>query len=122
MYTVLRFCALSDTDVQSLGETMEELLPGVFTGTDKGCSDRVSVPLAEDDEWSLHIDSIRTKMALLDELVVRMRSASRTIELDVAIEPGDYNSLLSEFVFDNAFLDLLVSRRITLIMSVYGLP
>ncbi len=120
MYTVLRFCGLSDDNIQSLGQQIEALLPGRFDGADIACPNRVSICLADEDEWGLHIESLMEKLALLDEVIATMRNADRAIELDIAVEPEDYDSLLSELVFPIVFLEFLVSRKIRLRASIYG--
>ncbi len=120
MYTVLRFCELSYDQVQSLGLQIEKLLPGIFSGPDEGCPNRVSIPLAEGDDWDLHVNSIIAKVTLLDEVITAMQKTTETTELDIAIEPEDCKSLLSEFAFPFEFLALLVSKKIVLITSIYG--
>jgi len=122
MYSVLRFGELSDADIESLGQQLERILPGVVDGPDIRCPDRVSISLADDDDWRLHLDSITTNVKLLDELIATMRGTDRTLELDFAIDPEDFERLLSEFVFDIQFLDMLVSRKIALTLSIYGGP
>jgi hypothetical protein len=47
MCTVLRLCDLSDTDIESLGQQLEGILPGVFIGPDRGYAGRVSIEMPD---------------------------------------------------------------------------
>ena len=92
----------------------------MFEGTDSRFPDRISIPMADDDNWLRHVLSTIKGLRALDGLLTMPDWDFGSRELDIAIEPEDYNALLSEWNFDCEFLSLLVPRRISLNISIYG--
>lgn len=120
MYSVLRFCDLSFPVTQQIGKNIDQVLPGSFDGFDRGCSNRVSISIADDNDWKHHSISIIKKIGILSELINMINEAGSKVELDIAIEPEDYSSLISEYSFDNILMCLITSHKINLKFSIYG--
>ncbi len=120
MYSVLRFCELSFPVTQQIGKNLDQVLPGSFEGFDRGCSNRVSIFIADDNNWNHHKISIMKKIEVLSELINMINKIGSMVELDIAIEPEDYSSLFSEYCFDNRFMCLIISHKINLTFSIYG--
>ena len=122
MYTVIRFAGLRDeTTLHALGTRVNEMVPGMYGGADRGVPNRFSCSISADGDWRFHQDSIGATITRLADLIHEAQGSGVQVEIDVAIEPEDYSGrLLTELAFGGAFLDLIRQHGIQFVISLYG--
>ena len=121
MYTVIRFSDTAGTnDLPRLGEQLNQLVPGSYTGLDR-VPNRFSCSVCQEDDWALHHKAIIDILSRCAELITNAQEKGITIDVDVAVDPDDYCArMITELALDLDLVDLLSNLRVSLEISIYG--
>ena len=91
MYTVIRFLATkeSENSLTALGEQLNELVPGSYSGVSERGLMRFDVSVSRSSTWREHLNEI---VEFLDRAAPVLEAARREgvqVHADVAVEPED---------------------------------
>jgi|LSQX01.1.fsa_nt_gb hypothetical protein len=119
MYSVLRFAGHADK-LEELGQAVNSLVPGLYNGPDRR-GGRFSCAISEGDTWEQHSDAIQRVLEQLTPAIKAGLSVGFIIQIDVAIEPEDYNERwITELSLSSDMVRVLGEHRIRLNISIYG--
>ena len=122
MYTVIRFSGFREpAESQQFGLGLNAIVPGLYTGPDRVVG-RISCTVSSEDAWPAHGLAIEKLLSSLQTVIREAIHSGLRVELDVAVEPEDYqNRLLTETILMEAdLLKLIASLRLDLAVTVYG--
>jgi hypothetical protein len=91
MYTVLRFAAdstCSDATLCELGQRLNGIRGFTFDRLDHH-SHRFSISISSDDQWSVHLESLRDFVQNASAVIADAKRMGVTVEVDAALEPED---------------------------------
>ena len=119
MYTVLRFQASNETRLLlfHFGTRLNALVPGAFDGMDEEAN-RFSCTVSSDGDAATHILTIVRYLNRIEGVLSDAVAANISMELDIAVEPGD----LASIRFDSVTISLLAMYSIGLEITDYRSP
>ena len=121
MYSVIRFLDKAKPGILDEVTRRLQLDAGLTAERDKGVANRVSCSISTEPTWPQQRTAILLWMSRVGNTLVFCHDAEVMVELDIAIEPEDYNArVLTELILDCEFLRLLVERALSLTFSIYG--
>ncbi|MGD9724688.1 MAG: hypothetical protein AB7O59_20680 [Pirellulales bacterium] len=119
MYSVIRFAG-PEIHFDELGALLNATKPGMYTGVDK-VEDRFSCTLSNEANIDAHLQQIEVTIRAIAPTLERALLLAIKLEIDIAIERGDYLSRWLTVINCSALLiGLLATFEIGLVLSVYG--
>ena len=119
MFTVLRVTG-KQNDLLKFGRKINSIRSKTFNGVAKRGGHFSSV-VCSSDEWIHHLAAIGDLVAVFEIGLREVAPCPLLLTLDVACESTDYaNRFLTEITLGADTLQLLVSQRISLSISIYG--
>ena len=98
MYTVIRFLATQGSGrIEDVATSLRSLFPDSEVEIDVGVPNRLSFSVSMDPNWEKHRDAIFQCVVHCADLLRFSREAAIEVEIDLALEPEDYqDSLVSD--------------------------
>ncbi len=122
LYTVIRFCDSENRDelLTSLGSALNEVRPGSFTEIDRRREHRFCCSIIDGGLWDDHREAINQFVAQCGAVIDRATRSGIELQIDTALEGEDRREVVVQSILiDCEFMQQLVTREISLVMSVY---
>ena len=119
MYTVIRFSGLDATLVE-FGKTINSVIEGAYSGIDRW-GGRTSCELSASDNPDDHLTGVLEGIGRYGALLSEAKRRGIAVEIDIAIEPEDYEGrLLTVMQFNSELIRKLAENEIQMTLSIYG--
>jgi len=120
MYSVIRFQDVTGNfDMKALGEALNLVAPGLYTGMDR-VAGRFSCGICDDDDWKSHRDSIHKLLSDIRKQIQNIDKSLVDVEIDIALDFEDgKGSMFTEARMDTAFIRTISDIGIVICVTVY---
>jgi 3-dehydroquinate synthetase len=125
MYTVFRVRdPLNRIElVEQVGRELNEIVPGSFTGLDRGKSvgTRFSCSILQSDDWEQHQDAMFRFMETCSGVLERSRGIGFAVSMDMAVDVEVSNRLrIMSFQIGMRLAEAIVRFQVPFTVSVYA--